>query len=67
MLAFQFPSGVNSLPRIQAPLAARDREKSFVAYFGAGMSGSGTVNRPGRAQDTNQVYLLYMIEVFQDL
>ncbi|VDM13659.1 unnamed protein product [Wuchereria bancrofti] len=51
----EFPSGVNSLPRIQAPLAARDREKSFVAYFGAGMSGSGTVNRPGRAQDTNQV------------
>uniref|UniRef100_A0A5S6PV73 non-specific serine/threonine protein kinase n=2 Tax=Brugia malayi TaxID=6279 RepID=A0A5S6PV73_BRUMA len=53
--AEEFPSGVNSLPRIQAPLAARDREKSFVAYFGAGMSGSGTVNRPGRAQDTNQV------------
>lgn len=43
------------MPRTQAPLAARDREKSFVAYFGAGMSGSGTVNRPGRAQDTNQV------------
>uniref|UniRef100_A0A1I8EQ50 non-specific serine/threonine protein kinase n=1 Tax=Wuchereria bancrofti TaxID=6293 RepID=A0A1I8EQ50_WUCBA len=52
-----FPSGVNSLPKIQAPLTARDREKSFVAYFGAGMSGSGTVNRPGRAQDTNQVQI----------
>ncbi|VDN03074.1 unnamed protein product [Thelazia callipaeda] len=51
----EFPSGVNSLPKTQAPLAARDREKSFVAYFGAGINGGGTVNRPGRAQDTNQV------------
>ncbi|KAM3728502.1 Serine/threonine-protein kinase [Dirofilaria immitis] len=54
-VSFQYPLGVNSLPRTQIPLATRDREKSFVAYFGAGMSGSGTVNRPGRAQDTNQV------------
>lgn len=58
---------MNSLPRTQAPLAARDREKSFVAYFGAGMSGSGTVNRPGRAQDTNQVCHIYIYIYVQDL
>ncbi|VDN22985.1 unnamed protein product [Gongylonema pulchrum] len=51
----EYPSGVNSLPKSQAQLALRDREKSFVAYFGAGMGGAGTVNRPGRSQDTNQV------------
>uniref|UniRef100_A0A183UT93 non-specific serine/threonine protein kinase n=1 Tax=Toxocara canis TaxID=6265 RepID=A0A183UT93_TOXCA len=51
----EYPAGANNLPSNQIPLAARDREKSFVGYFGAGMGSSGTVNRPGRAQDTNQV------------
>ncbi|KHN82631.1 Serine/threonine-protein kinase mig-15 [Toxocara canis] len=53
--SFYYPAGANNLPSNQIPLAARDREKSFVGYFGAGMGSSGTVNRPGRAQDTNQV------------
>ncbi|CAB3399969.1 unnamed protein product [Caenorhabditis bovis] len=39
------------------PFSSRDREKSFVGYFGGGAAGAGggTVNRPGRPQDTNQV------------
>ncbi|TKR81037.1 hypothetical protein L596_014981 [Steinernema carpocapsae] len=53
-------NGIASL-KGQTPLTQRDREKSFVGYFGAGMpltttsSGGGTVNRPGRAIDANQV------------
>ncbi|VDL72129.1 unnamed protein product [Nippostrongylus brasiliensis] len=40
----------------QQPLSARDREKSFVGFFGTGaLIGAGTVNRPGRAQDATQV------------
>ncbi|MFH4975248.1 hypothetical protein AB6A40_001957, partial [Gnathostoma spinigerum] len=39
----------------KSPLSARDRERSFVGYFNPGMSSGGTVNRPGRAQDANQV------------
>uniref|UniRef100_A0A914RT72 Uncharacterized protein n=1 Tax=Parascaris equorum TaxID=6256 RepID=A0A914RT72_PAREQ len=50
-----YPMGGSNLPSSHIPLAARDREKSFVGYFGAGMGSSGTVNRPGRAQDTSQV------------
>lgn len=44
-------------------MAARDREKSFVAYFGAGIASAGTVNRPGRAQDTNQVSIYQYFSV----
>lgn len=51
----EYPMGGSNLPSNHIPLAARDREKSFVGYFGAGMGSSGTVNRPGRAQDTSQV------------
>uniref|UniRef100_A0A915A6G7 non-specific serine/threonine protein kinase n=1 Tax=Parascaris univalens TaxID=6257 RepID=A0A915A6G7_PARUN len=51
----EYPMGGSNLPSSHIPLAARDREKSFVGYFGAGMGSSGTVNRPGRAQDTSQV------------
>ncbi|EYB92546.1 hypothetical protein Y032_0192g1338 [Ancylostoma ceylanicum] len=40
----------------QQPLSSRDREKSFVGFFGTGaLLGAGTVNRPGRAQDASQV------------
>ncbi|VDM74502.1 unnamed protein product [Strongylus vulgaris] len=40
----------------QQPLTARDREKSFVGFFGTGaVLGAGTVNRPGRAQDASHV------------
>ncbi|KAK6763709.1 hypothetical protein RB195_024148 [Necator americanus] len=40
----------------QQSLSSRDREKSFVGFFGAGaLLGAGTVNRPGRTQDNNQV------------
>lgn len=53
-------SNGSNLSLQQQPLSARDREKSFVGFFGAAgasvLSGSGgTVNRPGRAQDTSQV------------
>jgi hypothetical protein len=43
----------------QTPLEQRDREKSFVAYFGAGarlsngLGSTGTINRPGRVNDFN--------------
>ncbi|PIO75917.1 CNH domain protein [Teladorsagia circumcincta] len=39
----------------QQPLSSRDREKSFVGFFGTGTLGTGTVNRPGRTQDASQV------------
>lgn len=43
----------------QAPvlIAHREREKSFVGYFAAGVnaSSSGTINRPGRLSEHNQV------------
>ncbi|VDK59295.1 unnamed protein product, partial [Cylicostephanus goldi] len=40
----------------QQPLTSRDREKSFVGFFGTGaVLGAGTVNRPGRAQDASHV------------
>lgn len=49
----------NTINASQAPipLAQREREKSFVGYFGAGVnaSSSGTINRPGRLPDHNQV------------
>lgn len=48
--------------RHTTPLAVRDREKSFVGYFGLGLSAGGTVNRPGRAQDTNQVEFEFFLE-----
>ncbi|KAK0404533.1 hypothetical protein QR680_017496 [Steinernema hermaphroditum] len=64
--SFYYPASANgngiAALKGQTPLNQRDREKSFVGYFGAGMplhstssSGGGTVNRPGRAIDTNQV------------
>ncbi|KAK6060856.1 hypothetical protein COOONC_01481, partial [Cooperia oncophora] len=39
----------------QQPLFSRDREKSFVGFFGTGGPSKGTVNRPGRAKDASQV------------
>ncbi|XGW21730.1 hypothetical protein V3C99_004585 [Haemonchus contortus] len=39
----------------QQPLSSRDREKSFVGFFGTGALGTGTVNRPGRGQNASQV------------
>ncbi|KAJ1369851.1 Serine/threonine-protein kinase mig-15 [Parelaphostrongylus tenuis] len=40
----------------QQPLSSRDREKSFVGFFGTGaLVGAATVNRPGRAQDASQI------------
>ncbi|CAD5233936.1 unnamed protein product [Bursaphelenchus xylophilus] len=65
----EFPVGSNGngqsnlQPKPQTPLSQRDREKSFVAYFGKpgarlsnGLGSTGTINRPGRVnQDVNQV------------
>uniref|UniRef100_A0AC34G112 CNH domain-containing protein n=1 Tax=Panagrolaimus sp. ES5 TaxID=591445 RepID=A0AC34G112_9BILA len=55
------PPPLNGTPK-QTPLLQREREKSFVAYFGAGIglnnnnsSSTGTINRPGRKIDDNQV------------
>lgn len=46
----------DSRSSIQHSFSNRDREKSFVGYFGGGAgAGGGTVNRPGRPQDVNQV------------
>ncbi|KAH7728303.1 CRE-MIG-15 protein [Aphelenchoides avenae] len=51
----------NGGPKSPSALGLRDREKSFVAYFGAGVNSSGnststgTINRPGRLPDANQV------------
>ncbi|CAI2356357.1 unnamed protein product [Caenorhabditis sp. 36 PRJEB53466] len=46
----------DSRASIQHSFSNRDREKSFVGYFGGGAgAGGGTVNRPGRPQDVNQV------------
>jgi hypothetical protein len=67
-LYFQFPSSVNGTSPVstaipqnnpQTPLGQRDREKSFVAYFGSGahlnngLGSTGTINRPGRVNDSN--------------
>ncbi|CCG58607.1 Protein CBR-MIG-15, isoform b [Caenorhabditis briggsae] len=49
-------NGSDSRASIQNSFSSRDREKSFVGYFGGGAgAGGGTVNRPGRPQDVNQV------------
>jgi serine/threonine protein kinase len=55
------PPPLNGTPK-QTPLLQREREKSFVAYFGAGIglnnnnsTSTGTINRPGRKVDDNQV------------
>ncbi|KAI6205164.1 hypothetical protein M3Y94_00761500 [Aphelenchoides besseyi] len=70
--SYYFPSSTNGAANTvvtnpvgqnkpQTPLGQRDREKSFVAYFGAGarlsngLGSNGTINRPGRVNDTNQV------------
>jgi serine/threonine protein kinase len=56
----ELPNGMNGA-KCPPPLGLRDREKSFVAYFGAGVnvgnnsSSTGTINRPGRIPDGNQV------------
>ncbi|CAD6189198.1 unnamed protein product [Caenorhabditis auriculariae] len=51
-----FLANIEARASIKQPLSARDREKSFVGYFGAvNQASGGTVNRPGRPQDTNQV------------
>uniref|UniRef100_A0A7E4VN09 non-specific serine/threonine protein kinase n=1 Tax=Panagrellus redivivus TaxID=6233 RepID=A0A7E4VN09_PANRE len=63
------PPPLNGTPTPQTPYYQRDREKSFVGYFGAGVglnnngstnnstgansSGSGTINRPGRKTDAD--------------
>jgi hypothetical protein len=45
----------------QTPLDQRDREKSFVAYFGNGahsnngLGSTGTINRPGRVNDNKNL------------
>uniref|UniRef100_A0A1I7X5W2 Uncharacterized protein n=1 Tax=Heterorhabditis bacteriophora TaxID=37862 RepID=A0A1I7X5W2_HETBA len=61
-MSIQQPQNVSlssngSKSSLHQPSSAREREKSFVGFFGAGMGsmGGGTVNRPGRAQDTSQV------------
>ncbi|KAI6191890.1 BMA-MIG-15, isoform a [Aphelenchoides bicaudatus] len=48
-------TSANPQNKPQTPLDQRDREKSFVAYFGSGaQNGSnGTINRPGRVNDNN--------------
>ncbi|CAI4232627.1 unnamed protein product [Auanema sp. JU1783] len=49
-------SNGGSKPALNQPLSTRDREKSFVGYFSQSTAPvGGTVNRPGRAQDNNQV------------
>ncbi|KAI6173699.1 Serine/threonine-protein kinase mig-15 [Aphelenchoides besseyi] len=70
--SYYFPSSTNGASNTvltnpvaqnkpQTPLGQRDREKSFVAYFGAGarlsngLGSNGTINRPGRVNDTNRV------------
>ena len=47
----------NSNSQGPVPMAQREREKSFVGYFGAGVNAtsSGTINRPGRLPDHNQI------------
>ena len=52
------PPPLNGTPK-QTPILQRDREKSFVGYFGAGIglnnnsTSTGTINRPGRKMDDN--------------
>ncbi|CCG58606.1 Protein CBR-MIG-15, isoform a [Caenorhabditis briggsae] len=54
--SFYQSNGSDSRASIQNSFSSRDREKSFVGYFGGGAgAGGGTVNRPGRPQDVNQV------------
>ncbi|KHJ98803.1 hypothetical protein OESDEN_01209 [Oesophagostomum dentatum] len=49
-------SNGSKISAVQQPLSSRDREKSFVGFFGTGaVLGAGTVNRPGRTQDASQV------------
>lgn len=52
------PINNTNISQAPIPLAQREREKSFVGYFGAGVnaSSSGTINRPGRLPDHNQVH-----------
>ncbi|CAJ0584241.1 unnamed protein product, partial [Mesorhabditis spiculigera] len=56
--SFYFPQSSNGTPKAsmsngQNFAQQREREKSFVGYFGGGIgsSGNGTVNRPGRTTD----------------